>query len=95
MIVDLGLSFTAGKGKENDLEDSTVQYMYCPRSAASFTERFYNRDQAYDWAKSLKHLDSPMEIMTLCFLFNSFGEFFKGSGWSARTPIAVHLWIQK
>ena len=90
MIVDLGVSFTAAQGKEAE-----VQYMYCPKSAAYFNERFYNREQAYKWAESLKHLDNPMEIMTLCFLFNSFGQFFKGSGWTGRTPVAAHLWIQK
>ena len=90
----MGISFTAGKGK-SESESYEVQYMYCPKSAANFNERFKTREQAYDWANSLKYLDNPLEIMSLCFLFNKFGEFFKGSGWTGRTPVAVHLWIQK
>ena len=93
MVVNLGISFTAGRKLQD--QPSDVQYMYCPKSAASFNERFYNRDQAYKWAESLKGLDNPMEIMTLCFLFNDFGEFFHNSGWTGRRPIAAHLWIQK
>ena len=95
MIVNLGISFTAEKGISNGTKEPDVQYMYCPKNAAALSERFKTRDQAYDWANSLKHLDDPMEYMTLCFLLNNFGEFFEGSGWTGRTPIAAHLWIQK
>ena len=93
MIVSLGLSFTAHKIHGNS--DEEVKYMYCPKEAATFTERFRTREDALKWAKTLQTYDNPSEFMTLSFLNNDFGEFFKGSGWSVRTPIAVHLWIQK
>ena len=97
MLVNLGVSFTAGKGIEFS-EDYQVQYMYCPKSAAHFNERFKTRAEAYEWADTLKKLDSRMDIMTMSFLYdkgNDFGAFFSGSGWTGRTPIALHLWIQK
>ena len=94
MLVNLGLSFTAGKGKEPS-GDYQVQYMYCPKSAAYFNESFKSREEANKWADSLTQLETPMDIMTLSFLEKDFGEFFRGSGWTGRTPIALHLWIQK
>ena len=75
--------------------DSEIQYMYCPKSGASFNERFNNRSEAYDWADSLKVIDSPMALMTHSFLNQDFGEFFKESGWTCRSPVALHMWIQK
>ena len=94
MIINLGFSFTANKGFEGH-ENYRVQYMYCPKAGSSFSERFKNREEAYDWAKTLNSLDDPRKIMNLCFLFQDFGEFFSTSGWTGRTPIAAHLWIQK
>ena len=90
MIVNMGVSFTASKR-----QDRVIQYMYCPKSGASFSERFNNRTEAINWANSLKDLEDPMDIMAKSFLFNDFGAFFRESGWSARTPVALHLWIQK
>ena len=90
MIVSMGVSFTAGKG-----QDREIQYMYCPKAGASFSGRFNNRSEAYDWAHSLKDLENPMEIMAKSYLYNDFGEFFRESGWTARSPVAIHLWIQK
>ena len=94
MIVNLGISFTASKGVvgHNNYE---ALYMYCPKAAATLNEQFKTREDAYEWAKTLNHLDNPKDIMTLCFLFRDFGEFFTTSGWTGRTPIAAHLWIQK
>ena len=94
MLVNLGLSFTAGKGKES-AENYQLQYMYCPKSAAHFNERFRTREEAYEWADSLLKLENPMQFMALSFLLQNFGEFFSASGWTGRTPIALHLWIQK
>ena len=94
MLINLGISFTAGKGKEPS-EDYQVQYMYCPKAAAYFNERFKTREEAYKWADSLTKLENKMDLMTMSFLHNDFGEFFRGSGWTGRTPIALHLWIQK
>ena len=94
MILNLGISFTASKGIEGH-DNYQALYMYCPKSAAAFNERFKTREDAYEWVKTLNHLDNPIEIMTLCFLFREFGEFFTTSGWTGKTPIAAHLWIQK
>ena len=94
MDVKLGISFTAGQ-KVKDKNDQEVKYMYCPKSAASFHEQFEKREDAYKWAETLMVYDNASDFMKLSFLNNDFGEFFKGSGWSVRSPIAVHLWIQK
>ena len=88
MVVNMGISFTASKGE-------VIQYMYCPKSNASFTERFGQRSEAIEWAKSLNDLEDPIEIMAKSFLFGDFGEFWQESGWVGRTPVALHLWIQK
>ena len=90
MLVDLGLSFTAKKKL-----DSKVSYMYCPKSAASFSEKFETRKEALDWCDSLTSFKNMNEFLSLSFLQADFGEFFRESGWSTRSPIALHLWIQK
>ena len=87
LSVDLGLSFTARKNEE-------IQYMYCPRSGASFSKTFESKIDALTWADSI-HIDDPMEYMDMSFLNNQFGEFFASSGWVARSPVALHLWVQK
>ena len=94
MDVRLGISFTAAQGIRQH-GDQIVKYMYCPKSAASFHEQFRTREEALEWGESLKVYDNPQQFILLSFLNNDFGEFFKGSGWSVRKPIAVHLWIQK
>ena len=94
MDVKLGISFTAAQPNKNS-GNQEVKYMYCPKSAATFHELFKSREQAYEWAKTLEVYDEPAQFMGLSFLNNDFGEFFKGSGWTMRVPIAVHLWIQK
>ena len=88
VCADLGISFTAERKGE-------VTYMYCPKSGASFSEAFENRESALKWADSLMFLDDQMELMALSYLTREFGEFFKESNWTGRTPIALHLWIQK
>ena len=94
MIVNLGISFTASKGIEGH-ENYQTNYMDCPKSAASFNERFKTREDAYEWAKTLNSLNNTMEIMTLSFLFRESQDTFSGSGWTGRTPVAAHLWIAK
>ena len=86
--VNVGISFTAARKQDQD-----VQYMYCPKSGASFSATFETRQKALEWADSLK-IDT-MNIMTHTFLNQDFGEFFKSSGWSCRSPVALHMWIQK
>ena len=61
MILNLGISFTASKGIEGH-DNYQALYMYCPKSAAAFNERFKTREEAYDWAKSLNGLDDPNRI---------------------------------
>ena len=88
--INIGISFTSAKKF-----DTSVKYMYCPKSAASFSNMFQSRKEALMWADSLRGINSKNELMELSFLNNSFGEEFKSSGWTCRTPVALHMWIQK
>ena len=92
MLVNLGISYTVGKGVDNSA-DYQVKYMYCSKSEAYFSELFRTRKEAYDWADSLLKLDDPIQIMSLTRMLSD--ERFMESGWTGRTPIAMHLWIQK
>ena len=86
--VDLGLSFTAKKA-------DSIKYMYCSKSEVSFSATFETRSKALEWAQSLNALADPMEIMSMSFLNHEQGEVFAESGWIGRSPVALHLWIQK
>lgn len=90
VCVDVGISFTAARK-----QDQEIQYMYCPKSGASFSKIFEKRKEALEWADTLKVIDSPMLLMTHSFLNNDFGNFFSSSGWTGRSPVALHMWIQK
>ena len=88
--VDIGISFTAARK-----QDQQIQYMYCPKSGASFKKTFETRKEAIEWADELMTINDSMELMAHSFLNNDFGEFFKESGWTGRSPVALHMWIQK
>ena len=89
--VTIGLSYTAIKRKK--LEEECT-YMFAPRGGGFFDEKFVSREEAYEAVEKLKVYDSS-NLMDLIWLKTSFGENFRESGWIGKTPIALHLWIQK
>ena len=89
-VVDIGFSFTASRAL-----DQKVQYMYCPREGATFGSTFLDRNEALAWADKLKGINDPLEMLAFAFINDEFGSNFKQSGWTARSAVAIHMWLQK